>query len=314
MKTLIILSHPDFVNSTANKTIVEYLENHSENIEIRHLEKLYPDFKIDVEAEQEALKKADVVILQHPFYWYSTPAMLKQWLDTVWAWGFAYGTNGDKLKGKHFVQSITVGGPRESYNALGFNQFTMEQLLRPMERTAYMAQMNYHEPIYSFRNFYAPGIWNSISEVQENATVHAQRIVALMERLRIGNSKKTKEFVHKWFKHFDMLDENGFFVQYLAKDVKMKFPDSDWFTGHDEFHKWYNATKNRLLGNTVHEVTNLKVSESVTDSFDVQMNVRLKAKNKDNTAIDLEVAEAWKLTWDTTADRPIISEYLVEQQ
>ena len=53
---------------------------------------LYPDFKIDVAEEQKHLAAADRIILQFPFYWYSTPALLKQWQDDVLTYGWAFGS------------------------------------------------------------------------------------------------------------------------------------------------------------------------------------------------------------------------------
>lgn len=76
MNTLIILAHPTFEDSLANKTILNNLDKNSYN-EIRDIASLYPNYEINVKAEQEALLKADTIILQFPFYWYSVPAILK---------------------------------------------------------------------------------------------------------------------------------------------------------------------------------------------------------------------------------------------
>ena len=98
--TLVICGHPDLSNgSLANRIIVDRLES-EEHLELRDLKTLYPDFKIDVKAEQETLMKADTIVFQHPFYWYGLPGILKEWIDRVFEYGFAYGSTGDKLKGK----------------------------------------------------------------------------------------------------------------------------------------------------------------------------------------------------------------------
>ena len=77
---------------------------------VRSLYDLYPDFDIDVAAEQAALEGADVVALMHPLYWYSMPGMLKHWIDTVladdWA-NVAHG--GDRLRGKQCLWIATAG-------------------------------------------------------------------------------------------------------------------------------------------------------------------------------------------------------------
>ena len=47
-------------------------------------------FAPDVQAEIDKLMAADFLLLQFPFWWYSVPAMLKGWIDRVFAYGVAY--------------------------------------------------------------------------------------------------------------------------------------------------------------------------------------------------------------------------------
>ena len=109
---LVILAHPDFSRSVANKAVVETLQNSGLNLEIRNLAALYPDYRmIDAAAEQAALLRHNTVVFQYPFYWYNMPAVLKQYFDLVFTYGFAYGTGGDRLRGRNFVPSFTVGAP-----------------------------------------------------------------------------------------------------------------------------------------------------------------------------------------------------------
>lgn len=79
------------------------LEASFEDLVIHRLDERYPDFNIDVEAEQQALVQAEVIVLQFPFYGYSVPALMKKWLDDVFSFNFAYGPKGDKLKGKDVI-------------------------------------------------------------------------------------------------------------------------------------------------------------------------------------------------------------------
>jgi hypothetical protein len=69
---LIIYAHPYPQHSHANKRMLEQVRT-LENVEIRSLYQLYPDFNIDIAAEQEALSRADLIVWQHPMQWYSTP-------------------------------------------------------------------------------------------------------------------------------------------------------------------------------------------------------------------------------------------------
>jgi glutathione-regulated potassium-efflux system ancillary protein KefG len=88
----------------------------------------------------------DAIVLQFPFFWYASPALLKEWLDTVWTWGFAFGTNGNALKGKKCTLSVTMGSPETAYSADGTNLYTMQELLRPLELTANLCKMDYQTP------------------------------------------------------------------------------------------------------------------------------------------------------------------------
>ena len=183
MRTLAILAHPTLATSVANRTIIEQFKTSGLHIEIRHLDALYRDYEMDVAAEQKALMAADTVVLQFPFYWYSAPASLKNWIDKVFSFNFAYGPAGDKLKGKNLIVSTTVGGPKEAYTPLGYNHFRICDLLLPFEQTAYLTGMNYHEPIYTHSCVYVPGVYNVKEEVEARACDHAARVIAALKNL-----------------------------------------------------------------------------------------------------------------------------------
>jgi len=141
-----IVTHPNLKTSRVNKEIVKHFQNEP-GIETRILYQAYPDWKIHVTKEQESLTKADIILVQTPFYWYSTPPLFKEWEDKVLEYGFAYGEGGDKLKGKKFLLIISTYGPEESYQRNGYNHFTMEELLRPLEQTANFCLLEYMPPL-----------------------------------------------------------------------------------------------------------------------------------------------------------------------
>lgn len=97
----------------------------------------------DVKAEIEKLLWADVLILQFPLWWYTMPAILKGWVDRVFAYGFAYGVGehsdkrwGDRfgegtLAGRRAMLIVTTGGWEEHYSARGING-PMDDLLFPI--------------------------------------------------------------------------------------------------------------------------------------------------------------------------------------
>ena len=110
----------------------------------------YPDFQIDIDREQAQLLAHDVVVFQHPLYWYSTPAILKEWQDLVLEHGFAYGTEGTALQGKIFFSALTAGGLEAAYCAAGYNHFTIRELLHPIEQSAMLCGMTYLPPFALF--------------------------------------------------------------------------------------------------------------------------------------------------------------------
>ena len=115
-------------------------------VEFRDLYELYPDFTVDVDAEQAALKAARALVLQFPFYWYSTPALMKEWLDLVLTHGFAYGAKGNALEGKLFACAITTGGPQDPSPAGADERYGVEDYLRPLQQTAKLCGMRWKKP------------------------------------------------------------------------------------------------------------------------------------------------------------------------
>lgn len=115
-------------------------------ITFRDLYEEYPTFDIDIQREQELLLAHDLIVLQHPFFWYSTPALVKQWEDLVLEHGWAYGSQGNALRGKKLLSVITAGGGASAYQHEGYNRFTIRELLAPIEQTAYLCKMEYLPP------------------------------------------------------------------------------------------------------------------------------------------------------------------------
>jgi putative NADPH-quinone reductase len=103
--------------------------------------------------------------------------MLKEWLDKVFAYGFAYGSTGDKLKGKKFLISTTVGGQENEYQEGGENNFTLPELLKPLQQTAIMAGMKFNKPLISYNMIYIPGVYNEKEDVEQRAQEHVSKLL-----------------------------------------------------------------------------------------------------------------------------------------
>lgn len=144
-KILVLFAHPRFEHSVVNRTLVKAISE-IPAITFHDLYEEYPDFNIDIRHEQKLLLEHDVIIWHHPFYWYSCPPLLKQWIDMVLEFNWAYGPGGDKLTAKYIFNTITTGGTREAYQTGGRNRFTVNTLLSPFEQTAVLCNMIYLPP------------------------------------------------------------------------------------------------------------------------------------------------------------------------
>ena len=142
---LLTLAHPALERSRANRALAKAAKGLG-GVTFHDLYETYPDFAIDIEAEQEKLLTHDVIALQFPLYWYATPALLKEWFDLVWLHGFAYGLDGNALAGKRMFVCCTTGGAAKAYHAHGYNRFSMDEFLRPLEQTAYLCGMVWETP------------------------------------------------------------------------------------------------------------------------------------------------------------------------
>jgi len=173
-KTLILLAHPNIEDSVGNKTVINTVRD-LENVEVRDLTKLYPDFNIDVEAEQKAMAQADLIIMQYPIYWYNMPPILKQWFDKVLTYGFAFG-EGSKVTGKSIMASVTVGSPESSYP-----DGEMERILLPLKASAAFCKLNYLPHVASYGIYYMPERGDmDITPVLASAQAHAYKLKSII--------------------------------------------------------------------------------------------------------------------------------------
>ena len=182
LKILWNLFHENIENSRGNKTLASVTESLT-SVTFRNLYQLYPDFKIDVTEEQKLLVEHDLIVFQHPFYWYSTPALMKEWEDKVLTYGFAYPPKeGTALQGKKWLSVITTGGPDWSYRSGGYNNFTMSELLRPLQQTAYLCGMDWMPP-YIVHGV-IPGDYEGIKATQDSELeAKAQSLKTWIENL-----------------------------------------------------------------------------------------------------------------------------------
>ncbi len=140
MKILVLFGHPAYERSNYNKAMLQGIEQ-LENVTFRDLYEIYPEMDIDRYAEQEILVAHDCIIFHHPMYWYSAPAIFKEWQDLVLTHGWAYGSKGNALKGKCFFNVLTTGAPRIAFNIGEYQNHTVREFLLPYNQMACLCKM-----------------------------------------------------------------------------------------------------------------------------------------------------------------------------
>ena len=146
-KILVLFAHPAYEQSKVHHVLMEAIKD-LKGVTIHDLYEQYPEFDIDVAKEKELLVQHDVIIWQHPLFWYSGPALLKQWQDLVLEHGWAYGKNGHALDGKKIFNVLSSGGEMDAYQENSFHGSTIQQFLLPFKRTAQLCRMVYLPPFW----------------------------------------------------------------------------------------------------------------------------------------------------------------------
>lgn len=172
----LLYAHPYPDRSRANRALLSAVVD-LPGLEVRPLYDWYPDFAIDVEAEQRALSRAKIIVLQHPFYWYGVPGLLKHWFDKVLQLGWAYGTPDKALQGKTCLWVSTTGAPETGYAADGMHRLPFEQFVPAIEQTARFCGMEWAEPLTVFG---APRI--EAAELTEYCVRYRERLETLSAR------------------------------------------------------------------------------------------------------------------------------------
>jgi len=156
MKVLVLYAHPGQQHSITNAAMAKTAKT-VEGVTFVDVYAEYPRHEIDIDQEQERLTSHDAVVFQFPLMWYSTPSLLKEWQDLVLEYGFAYGENGTNLKGKLWINAVTVGAPETAYGVDGHNKFSLSEMLRPLQATANLCQMPYLPPYTIFASLKLAG-------------------------------------------------------------------------------------------------------------------------------------------------------------
>ena len=148
---LVLLAHPQMEHSRVNRHMERAASAAAAagggRVEVRDLYALYPDYWIDVAAEQARLASARLVVWQHPIHWYHMPPLMKLWVDEVLAFGWAYGPGGSALRGKDLWLVASTGGAEDAYRPDGYNRYFFDAFMPAYEQTAALCGMRFLPPL-----------------------------------------------------------------------------------------------------------------------------------------------------------------------
>lgn len=183
MKNILIISgHPDLEqDSVANQTIWIALQQGLPNATFNDLGRLYPDFQINVAAEQAKLVAADVIVLQYPVFWYHCPAVLQNWFEKVLLHGFSHGSTGDKLHGKKLLVSLTIGAPENCYTQEVFG-LEIEDLFKPIKALCNLTGLKFSGSVHTCGVSYGFRTDENLKkEMIKQSQQHAEKLIGLIQ-------------------------------------------------------------------------------------------------------------------------------------
>ena len=143
-----LFAHLAIGRSKINRALLAAIRE-LERVAVHDLLETYPDFYIDVAREQARLREVDLLVIQHPLYWYGVPAVIKHWLDTVLTRGFAHGVGaeGGALRGKALLQVVSTGAPESAYRVGGQHGLPVAELFIPLQSVARFCGMTWLPPL-----------------------------------------------------------------------------------------------------------------------------------------------------------------------
>lgn len=188
-KIYLLAAHPNWRASRVNQRLLaaaRALPSSADGpqIDIQDLYANYPDYAIDVAAEQARMEAADLLVLVHPIQWYSMPALQKLWMDEVLTYGWAFGAvsaeteeaaptgaPGTTLRGKALWLVVTTGGQEDSYHPESYNRYPFDAFLPPYAQTAALCGMRFLPPLV-LHGAHSAGK----QEVQDHIALFSQRL------------------------------------------------------------------------------------------------------------------------------------------
>lgn len=135
---VVLLAHPDMTRSRMN-TVLAAAAAEVKGVQVINIY----DYPLAADTYREVITRAKAIVYEFPFYWMSSPHLLKQWTDEVFMAFVGEGL----IAGKEFMVVTTTGSEEAAYQHDGRNKYTMEEYLRPFEGQANHAKMQWNTPL-----------------------------------------------------------------------------------------------------------------------------------------------------------------------
>ena len=231
MKTLVLVSHPEYDNSMT-EAFLKQCQSDIENVDWVVLDNIQKDFIFDKEQEQQRLAQYDRILFQFPMYWYSAPALMKKYEDDVFTKNFiAYEQEG-ALKGKEMGIITTLGDPIKDYQVGGREGFSISELLKPYQAIAQRGQMKFLKPfvisqfaymtdaqkqklLIDYRSYLTNDNFDSFTSLQK---WYIDQLTALKESLDEDKQARMDILIDYLQSNYDQLDELKWEIDLIKKE------------------------------------------------------------------------------------------------
>lgn len=231
MKTLVLVSHPEYDNSMT-EAFLKQCQSDIENVDWVVLDNIQTEFTFDKEQEQQRLTQYDRILFQFPMYWYSAPALMKKYEDDVFTKNFiAYEQEG-KLKGKEIGIITTLGDPIKDYQVGGREGFSISELLKPYQAIAQRGQMKFLKPfvisqfaymtdaqkqklLIDYRSYLTSDNFDSFTNIQK---WYIDQLTTLKESLDEDKQSRMDILIDYLQSNYDQLDELKWEIDLIKKE------------------------------------------------------------------------------------------------
>ncbi|CAI2692495.1 flavodoxin family protein [Lactobacillus kunkeei] len=231
MKTLVLVSHPEYDNSMT-EAFLKQCQSDIENVDWVVLDNIQTDFNFDKEQEQQRLSQYDRILFQFPMYWYSAPALMKKYEDDVFTKNFIAFEQEGALKGKEMGIITTLGDPIKDYQVGGREGFSISELLKPYQAIAQRGQMEFLKPfvisqfaymtdaqkqklLIDYRSYLTNDNFDSFTSLQK---WYIEQLSDLKDSLNDDKKEKMGILIDYLQSNYDQLDELKWEIDLIKKE------------------------------------------------------------------------------------------------